>query len=473
MHPKSNLASIILPEGGTGPLFLRVHNALRDAVTKGAIAPGDRLPSSRALAADLGLSRATIVSAYDQLVAEGYAETRPGAGIFACDAGPIAGVRQAVGPNKIAHPDIPVGRVRAPLPLTPGISDLSLFPARAWAQSLSRVARREPEALHNCQDSFGDWQLRQQIVRHLFDWRGVHAHPEQVVITGGSGEALERALELTQSQGPGVGLENPGYPPMRKFAQSRGWPIRWLDVDQEGAVPPGPGGAIHPGAVVLTPSHQFPLGGAMSQTRRARFATWAEQTGAWIIEDDFDSEFRYAGRPIPALATLGGSDRVIYVGSFSKVFSHGIRLGFMVLPDALVDPARTLLRHEPTRASVLGQRPLARFMEDGSYLRHLGRARRVYGRRYGALLRALDATLAGIARYHRHNAGMLLACHLPPTLPDKKLAKATRDMGLGCVALSDYGSANDTTNGLLLGFCATPDTQIAGAVHKVALAVQD
>ncbi len=390
--------------GEGGPVYLQIRDRLRHAIGNGEIAAGTRLPSSRALAADLGLSRSTVVAAYDQLIAEGYAQSRPGAGIFACDAGPMTGptVAPVTGDGKTGEPGAPgpawatpgpdrrrgqpgpapTGHSDPPLALSPGLADLTLFPVRSWARTIGRVARSEPETLHHCPDRFGDPLLRLQIARYLLAWRGLRCDAAQVVITGGSGEALERALDLTCGGGATVGLEDPGYPPIRRFVQARPWGLRWLAIDENGAVVPR--GRPAPRAVVLTPSHQFPLGGAMAQARRGAFLDWAHRTGGWIIEDDFDSDFRYAGRPIPALAALQGGDRVIYVGSFSKVFSHGLRLGYMVLPAPLVDPARQALHREAPRVSVTGQRPLARFMEDGSYLRHLRRVRRVYARRQRA-----------------------------------------------------------------------------------------
>ncbi len=534
------LVSLPPETGARGPLYLRICDRLRARIGAGEIAPGTRLPSSRALAADLGVSRTTVVAAYDQLIAEGYAQSRPGAGVFACDVcavpeavpeatpGPGFGPTPGAGGSTAIRADRPARNAPdarplvpappspppsppPPLPLTPGLADLALFPVKSWARTVARVARREAHALHHCPDPRGDGELRRQIVRHLLDWRGVRAHPDQVVITAGSGEALERALELVAAKGP-VGLEDPGYPPTCRHVAARGWPIRWLDLDSEGARPPGCGGAPAPaearaeakapagakaragakaqerdragvgagtgagtgaGVVVLTPSHQFPMGGSMSPARRAAFIDWARTTGGWIIEDDFDSEFRYAGRPLPALAALAHGGRVIYVGSFSKVFSHGLRLGYMVLPDALADAAQEMLADAPSRAAVGGQRALARFMEDGGYLRHLRRARRVYARRYAVLMRAMETWLTGLGEWQRQNAGMLQTCRLPETRADQEVAAAARRAGVGCLALSRYAVRPGVANGLVLGFCATPEHEIAEAVRRISRAVRE
>ena len=352
--------------------------------------------------------------------------------------------------------------------LAPGRADSSLFPTEKWAKTVARAARADARALHNCADSFGDIVLRHQIVRHLFEWRGLSVNPQQVVLTAGSGEALERALELVIRESAVVGLEDPGYPPLRRYVAARGWARRWLDVNAQGASVPPAGTSI--GVAVITPSHQFPLGGAMPQARRAAFLEWARNSCGWIIEDDFDSDFRYSGQPIPALAALDGT-RAIYVGSFSKVFEPGIRLGFMGLPEALIEPARETFAREPTRASVAAQRPLARFMADGNYLRHLRRARRVYSRRYEVLMRALDQHLSDTARWRRDNAGMSVACHLPTDIKDVDAAQALRRRSIGCIALSEYCARPDIANGLLVGFCTTVEHEIEDAVREVYSAV--
>lgn len=289
----------------------------------------------------------------------------------------------------------------------------------------------------------------------------------QIIVTGGSGEALEIALRLSCNPNDRIGLEDPGYGPMRKFATEYGLLINWLRTGNEGAEISDPEShALN--AIVLTPSHQFPLGGALASGQRNKFLAYAAMNNSWIIEDDFDSEFRYGGRPIPALAALDQTGRTIYVGGFSKVFSPGIRLGYLVVPEALIPKAYNLLHDNPTRASVVPQRPLAMFMESGTYHRHIRRIRRIYGRRYAVLLAALNEFMQELGHFSRHNAGMQLAFHFSPNFEDTQAAQAAYQANLGCTPLSKYAAQNENLNGLLIGFCATPDDKITPAIRALS-----
>ncbi len=440
---------------------MRIYEHAKADISANIITAGTRLPASRALATDLGVSRATVVTAYDQLVAEGYAEARPGSGIYVSDTGPVIGINCAP-----VDPDPTATSKDQNLPLQPNSPDDTYFPLKSWAKSVAKTARTNPTTLFQSAGPLGDIELRRQIVRHLSEWRGVSAKAEQIVITAGSGEALEMAIRLTCQSGDRIGLENPGYGPTRNFANELGLQPHWLKI--------GPGGAKLPGssapdlrATVLTPSHQFPLGGTMPSGRRKAFIARANINSSWIIEDDFDSEFRYSGRPVPAMAGLDNTGHTIYVGGFSKLFSVGIRLGYLAVPLRLLEAVQMLLNTCPSHASVVGQRPLANFMADGKYHRHLRRVRRVYARRYEILLNALDTNFSDIGHFERHNTGMHLALHLPTNIKDTELAKETKSVQLGCRPLSDFCSGEIGVNGMLLGFCATPDTDIPIAVRNL------
>jgi len=283
------------------PLFTQVCDVLRQNIVDGRLLQGHRLPPSRSLAIELGVSRTTVVIAYDQLAAEGYIEGRRGSGFFVC---PIGQIELNRGNNKAVAVEstatiLPQSRKQ----VHPGFPDLRLFPYRQWARCMSRVARLTPEALVVAGDSFGDIQLRQSIARYLRDWRGLHTSAEQILITAGSIDALEICVRTLAGSGQYVGLENPGYQPLRNIVQSLGMKPVWLSMGDHGIEVPGlKKSQPSPIMTILTPSHQFPLGGAMSPLRRTEFLQWAVQTDSWIIEDDYDSEFRYAGSPIQALA---------------------------------------------------------------------------------------------------------------------------------------------------------------------------
>lgn len=438
---------------------MQIYDQIRRGIIGGLFPPGTGLPSSRGLALDLGVSRSTVITAFDQLMAEGYAYSRKGAGLYVSDVGSFEPTK-----TTILNPPKP-GRTQttSDLPLTPGHPDDSLFPKRTWAQSVGRAARQSPQSMFRLTDPFGDMALRWEIAKHIHEWRGVVSHPEQILITAGSGEALEIALRLTCKPGEIVGLENPGYHPVRRFTSEYGLIPEWLEIGGNGAQLPSHDAR----AVVLTPSHQFPLGGTIPRQRRTEFVAQAQQTGCWIIEDDFDSEFRYAGRPIPALSAIDTNDRTIYVGGFSKVFSKDIRIGYLVVPKSLVTTAQDALARQPSRASVVPQPPLALFMESGAYHRHLRKARRHYARRYQLLVASLTEILQGLGHFQRHNTGMQIAYLLPNDWSDKVIAKLAVQNQIGCQALSDYANDRSRYNGLLLGFCATPNDEIRPAILRL------
>lgn len=438
------------------PVFAQLYEALRQRIEGGAIGVGDALPPSRVLAEELGLSRSTVVNAYDQLVAEGYAEGRRGSGLFVSTIGDIESLPKPSVRKQKAPPD--PAEFESLKPFQPGRPDMRLFPYRGWAQTVARIARTDPQALIGGPHAFGDVRLRAAIVRHLADWRGVETSAEQVMITAGSGDALEICIRTLASKGDRVGLENPGYLPLRQFVRSLGLVPEWMT-----AVPNGvqlPAKTNPPKLAVLTPSHQFPLGGAMSPSHRKAFIAWAEETKGWIVEDDYDSEFRYAGRPIPALAGFDRSDRTIYVGSFSKIFSGGLRLGFLVVPRGLTHRFTETLEEYGTKASIAAQRPLAVFMEEGSFYRHLRRVRRIYAERRQCLLDGLRSGLPEGSDVIDHQAGMQILIPLAPGIDDCEVAAKLASQGLIAHPLSVLFNGSRKKHGLLLGFCGYTTEEI-------------
>ncbi|MGB0722741.1 MAG: PLP-dependent aminotransferase family protein [Gammaproteobacteria bacterium] len=474
------------------PLAQALYEALRAAVVSGDIAAGQRLPASRSLARELGLSRSTVVTAYEQLAAEGFVEGRRGAGVFVCAIGEVevpdgaaslSAPRQerARKPVPGPWPDRREGADTRPdvLPLAPGQPDMALFPLRPWARCLGRVARFEPDALVMPTDPFGDPRLRAAVAAHLAQWRGMRVRAQNIVITAGSLEALELCLRALACPGDGIAVEDPCYPPVRDYLDMLGMGRLDLAVDDQGARVPS--SSEDPILTVLTPSHQFPLGGAMPMARRRAFLNWAVERGGqrWIIEDDYDSEFRFGGRPIAAMQSIDAVGRVIYVGSFSKIFSSALRLGYAVLPDALVPAMEDLLGRYGTRASIAVQRPLAVFMEEGGFHRHLRRVRRIYGERRKALLHALGRYLPGRIRFVDHQAGMQIAVRVTGITDDRVLVEALRRAGVEAQPISRYSASDDAfgntpgnVGGLLLGFCGFEPTAIDAAVRRLAEVIE-
>lgn len=474
MNDITALALGIDPQDGR-PKVDQIISTLRSRIGSGALRPGSRLPSSRSLAADLKVARGTVTTAYDQLIAEGYLEPRRGAGLFvsadiAAIPSPMSVTERVAGDgSEVARP-----QPRSEQPLWPGMPDPRLFPHQAWARLVARVARTEPTSLSDQPPPFGDPVLRTAIASHLKDWRGVDAQVEQIVITAGASEALEIALTHLCDPASPIGLETPGYLHLRRWVQNAGhWPA-WQPVDDQGATVPPVSGPGLPRAVILTPSHQFPLGGAMPTARRAAFLAWADATDALILEDDYDSEFRYQGRPIPALASLDRRGRTIYIGSFAKVFSAGLHLGYMVVPQRLVGRIATVLAGHGTRASGFAQRPLGRFMLEGDFHRHGRRVRRAYADRRRVLVDALTPVLPPGAWLRDHPAGMQLAMMLPSTMDDEAVCRTLEGAGVHARPLSPhYAPGAPSAPGLLLGFCAFDATAIAAAVGRLASILTD
>ncbi len=452
MHPVS-VAMTIDRESGKG-LFEQIYEGLRQRIMGGEIVAGDVLPPTRSFATDLGVSRATVLNAYEQLIAEGLVVGQRGAGYRVC-----ADV-------EITLPTAP--KIEAPAQETmlrhdlfrPGTPDLRLFPHRAWAKTVARMARVAPDDMLGLSPRFGHADLRAAIAQHVAEWRGLHVDPAQVIVTAGASDALEMTLRSLCQVGDQVGLEDPGFQPILTFVQSQGLKPQFLKTDAQGAQVPA---ACN--AVILTPSQQFPLGGAMAMARRAEIIAWAQESQGWIIEDDYDSEFRYAGRPIPALASLDANQRTIYIGSFSKIFANGLRLGYVIVPHKVLDAFEATQRRFGTRASLMPQAPLAAFMQTGEFYRHLRRVRRVYGGRRKVLMDGLLRDFSDVGSFTDHQAGMQIAFHLKPQFRDHEIADRATAFGLGVEALCSYSHRAGGPNGLLLGFCGFDEAQISSGLE--------
>jgi len=464
-----NFASIAfeLRRDGPQPLFVQLCDQIRARIVDGELATQLRLPASRSLAAELALSRSTVVTAYDQLVAEGYIEGRRGSGYYVRE---LAGIDPPQRNSRPRAQQIPDLAVTGAMPLThPGYPDNRLFPCRQWARSLARSARLAPRAMIVSDSPFGDAHLRKSIASYLADWRGLDIRPQQVMVTAGSVDALETCIRTLTAPGDVVGLENPGYRPLRNLVTSQGMDIEWLGVGANGAELPRAADGKNPTRLaVVTPSQQFPLGGAMPVSRRREYQQWANANDAWIIEDDYDSEFRYAGRPIPALASLDDCARTIYVGTFSKVFSVSLRLAYLIMPPGLIPRFRQTLSRFGVKAALPCQRALADFIDGGEFYRHIRRMRRIYADRRRLLLELVQQHLSRYASFTDHQAGMQLVLRLAPTLDDQRIAAQAQAVGAQVAPLSAYYGGGGAQQGLLLGFCPFDETEIRRNVERLA-----
>ncbi|MEP4036357.1 PLP-dependent aminotransferase family protein [Pseudophaeobacter sp.] len=459
------------------PVFEQICAAIRLRAASGDMASGSKLPPTRVFATELGVSRSTIVTAYEQLVAEGYLSSQQGSGYRLCAAGEVELTQRPArakpetttrsGAAAVSHraqntSNRPKTEEPVVRPFRAGTPDMRLFPYRQWAKTVARICRSDPQSMFLGSRGFGSLALRQSICDHVAEWRGISARPEQVIVTAGATDALEICLHELAETGDSVALEDPGYKPLQHFIAAQGLTPDYLRVDENGAVLPS--GPVASRLAILTPSHQFPLGGAMSPARRMEFLRWATKTEAWIVEDDYDSEFRYAGRPIPAMAGFDHLHRTLYVGSFSKIFSNALRLGYLILPDSLVGRFADSIQRFGPKASSMPQQPLADFINSGEFYRHLRRVRRIYAERRRFLLDQLTKEFSAYGYCVDHQAGMQVVFHLTCGLQDLEICNRAAEQGLSIEALSGFVQAPDslggTYNGLVLGFCGYSEVEL-------------
>ena len=440
------------------PLRAQLEDGLRDAVRTGRLAAHARMPASRALAGDLGVSRRLVVDAYAQLLAEGYLVARRGAGTY------VAGAAEAGEPAAAQSPPRPLQ-----FDFFPGHPDLSSFPRRAWGRALRSAVAEAPDSAFGYPDPRGAIELRRALAGHLRRVRGLVADPESIVICAGAAQGF--ALLARALPGSRLAVEDPGLAPHRAILAEHGAELLGLSVDEQGArVDQLAALAARSGpidAVLVTPAHQSPMGVAMAPARRAALLAWAGATGGLIFEDDYDAEYRYDRAPLGALQGLA-PDRVVYMGTVSKTLAPAIRLGWLVLPSRLRDRVtaqKTLADHgSPT----IDQLALARLIEGGDYDRHLRQARRRYRARRDALVEALatnlpEARVTGVA------AGLHAIVRLGRPFDALALMRAAAERSLGVYPLGfAYIDPRPADDGLVLGYANLAEPAIAEGVRRLA-----
>lgn len=452
------------------PLHVQIGRQLREMILSGRIARGAQLPSSRALAMDLGTSRATTVLAYDQLASEGYIEGRRGAGMYVSPSLPehvlqVATVGEADKLSAVRPVEIAPTEPNRPFQI--GAPDASLFPHAEWARLLHRVWRQPRPELLASPDPFGWPALRRAIARHLEEWRGIACHAGQIVVTSGTADATDLLAHVAFGPGSSVYVEEPGYAALRYTLRGLGIGTGLVHVDGDGMDLERAPRLPHVRGAIVTPSRQFPLGATLPLARRLALLEWASIIDGYVVEDDFDSEYRYEGTPLPALMSLDRHDRAIYIGSFSKVLSPALRLGFVVLPPRLVGAARGHLRRRGVMASLVAQPVLSELIASGEYARHIRRTRRIYARRMQTMIAAAPA-LSGLLELSPTTAGMHIVAALAPRLAaalgDRQVADRLAEAGLSSVPLSEFYGGEPTRKGLLLGFAGFPEARLEAAL---------
>ena len=450
----------------TSPVFEQICMAIRTRIISGALAEGTKLPPTRSFATEIGVSRSTVVTAYEQLVAEGYLNSTQGSGYIICGIGEVELTPPPVQTNEIPEEE----KASKPQAFQAGQPDMRLFPYRQWAKTVARVCRSNPQSMLTGGVLFGNFALRTAIAKHIADWRGISASPEQIIITAGATDALEICTQTLAKSGDRIGIEDPGYAPLHRFVKTQGLYPVYMTVDEQGANLPD--NARNLRLAVLTPSHQYPLGGAMSPNRRMNFIHWAKATGGWIIEDDYDSEFRFSGRPIPAMAGFDQLNRTIYIGSFSKIFSNAMRLGYIVIPKELVARFGSAVKLCGLRASYMPQQALAEFIQSGEFYRHLRRMRRIYGERRKFLLERLTQDFSEYGSFVDHNAGMQIVFHLQSNLIDTEISRRAIQRGVTTDPLSSYCSNSANYNGLVMGYCGFKEAELAVALNEFLIVLR-
>ncbi len=489
--PPAAAIPLALPPRGPGePATRWLYQALRAQILSGRLRPGARLPPTRDFARDHGVARGTVVLAFEQLAAEGYLEATVGSGTFVTRvlpdrllhagrpvrAAPLSRPRphrlSGYGRRATLFANFEPGRVRAFRCHQPA---LDLFPTTLWGSLAARRLRQASTHLLLSAPPLGYQPLREAVAEYLATSRGVACTPERVAIVSGTQEALDLTARLLLDQGDRVALEDPGYSGAAQVFEALGARLMPVPVDGEGMVLDRKrldGARL----VYLTPAHQFPLGVSMSIARRLALLEWARGAGAVLLEDDYDSEYRYAGRPLPALQGIDRSGSVIFTGSFSKVLFPALRLGYLVLPEDLVDrfAAAQSLTHR--HAGYLEQVVLTDFITQGHFGRHLRRMREVYAGRLGVLLEEVKARLAGALEISGVEAGLQTAAWLAPGLDASRIVErlAARDVEVTPLSRYRRGRATRTQpDGLLLGFAAVDAEEIRRGVREMERVVGD
>lgn len=466
---------LLVDLSGPGDRVSRIYQHLLDGIASGRLPPGEKLPASRTLARELRVARGTVAAAYDRLGAEGYLETRVGAGTFVSDdvgtPRPVAAPAGDVRPRAVwselppAVPDAP------PLEFDLSVAgpDTGLFPFAVWRRLVSATLRPALQELP-VYDGSGHPRLQAEIARHLRVSRAVVTDGPDVVLTGGAQQALDLLGRVLLAPGDTVAVEDPGYTAAVRLYASHGARVRGVPVDEEGLVVE----ALPDNArlVYVTPSHQFPTGAVMSLRRRAALLDWAANHGALIVEDDYDSEFRYGSRALAPLQSLDRCGRVAYVGSFSKVLMPMLRIGYVVAPRSLQPALRDAKLVTDWQGDAVTQGAMARFLAEGLLAAHVRRATRVYARRLSALLRAL-AGLDDVLAHYPSMAGLHVCARLrDQRRSDRKLVAALGAIGVGAEPLSPRYVEQPEVQGLALGFRRIDEEHIPEAVRRIGAALR-
>jgi GntR family transcriptional regulator / MocR family aminotransferase len=480
------LPPVALDAAGSTPMYDQLSEWFRRAIVDGRLRPGQRVPSTRSLAKELKISRVPVLSAYEQLYAEGYLETFVGAGTCVARSIPGETVKSVdatqwhalqqhaqAAPRKIAQR---VEGLRTP-PQTwannqgafrVGLPAIDHFPITTWSKLVNQHTRRPPIEQMVYGDPMGYLPLREAIAEYLGTVRAVRCDASQILITTGSQQGLQLcAHALLEAKDP-VWMEDPGYPGARQALRTIGAEIIPVPVDEDGLhVEEGIRLNRNARAVYISPSHQFPLGYTMSAARRMQLLNWASRSGAWIIEDDYDSEYRFGGRPLASLQGMDTEDRVVYVGTFSKVMFPALRVGYLVVPKDLVHAFAAVRDAFDTFSPTLYQVVLTDFIREGHFARHIRRMRALYLERRTVLREAIDAYMDGLLEVIGTEAGMQLAALLPAGVDDVAVSIKAKQHGISARPLSISYAQPPARGGVILGYSGASVHELREGVRRL------
>ncbi len=469
-------------EGGL-PLRRQICRQLREMILRGELPASGRLPSTRQLAADNQVARITVSQAYDQLAAEGFINKRPGAGAFVTDAMGQTSFSENAGIPPLTDWGQRLSQqngLRKPNPRIDidfgfGRSFASIFPYDIWRRLLARYLSADDAILSRYGSVAGLTSLRQAVADYVRRQRGARCQMEQVIIVNGGQQALDILARLLLNPGDSVGVETPGYAEAYALFKLHGARLQPFSVDNAGfpaeQLPENEQEGAMPRLLFVTPSNQFPRGGAMSLPRRLQLLDWAVRHGALIVEDDYDGELRYTGQPLPALQGLTAPERVIYLGTFSKVLFPALRLGYVILPKPLIEPFVRAMALLGRGAPTLTQAAVADFISEGHFERHVARLRRIYGERRQILTDALCHYLPDMSRFSPDAAGLHVMLYLPASLDESWVTAEAAKAGVGVYGGRRY-HLTDAPPSILLGYSGLSEEEIVTGARLLAEAVK-
>ncbi len=499
-----------LDRAAAEPVYRQVLRLMQQAILTSQLLPGAKLPSSRTLAADLGIARNTVLHVYDQLTAEGYVISSTGSGTYVADTRPDSA---AVKPHLFApaNRDASAGELAAAASraaqtlarpahrseagdlstrgrrqirqagvsskqwgaFMPGVPDVAEFPARTWSRLQAKLWKEANPDLLTYAPGGGYRPLRRALSDYLRVARSVNCTPDQIIITTGIHQSIDLAVRLLTDVGDRAWVEEPCYWGVRSVLQSSGLKLAPVPVDDEGLNPRESDLQDPPRLALVTPSHQYPLGMVMSLARRRTLLEYARQHGVWIIEDDYDSEFRYGSRPLASLQGLDDAGRVIYVGSLGKMLFPGLRIGYMIAPEHLIDTFRTGVAELYREGQLMQQAVLTEFIMDGYLTSHVRRMRALYGERRQLLIDAITARFGDALPVMGDEAGLHFVLGLPDHANDRDVTAAAYDAGVIVRPLAAYYSGETPARrGLLLGYACVPNERIAPAFDTLARVIE-